>query len=65
MQQHTHTLNIRTGSNALDHTGSVRVGGGTLSSGSAATSSEPVNNAGTGQSGNLQPYAVANYIIKV
>ena len=44
---HDHVLNLRTGSQALEHQGSTHVGGGSTASGASATSSTPVQNGGS------------------
>lgn len=59
LQEHTHNLRYSNG-------GAVGVGGYTTTSSSYVydTSAGSIESAGTGDSGNLQPYLVVNYIIK-
>lgn len=59
LQEHTHSIKFSDG-------GATGSGGyiTTSSSLSYITSTQSINSAGTGDSGNLQPYIVVNYIIK-
>jgi len=57
LQQHSHTI---TGKGSTASVGSGSYTSAVISSGSITTGT-----AGTGNSGNLQPYVVVNYIIKV
>lgn len=61
MQQHTHAIAGGGGSTTALNAPDKRVMGGTSNTNDQIG---PIKEAGSGDSGNLQPYSITNYLIK-